>query len=292
MILSMTGYGAGVSSSNNYQVTVELKSLNSKYFDIMIKMPSAYSKYEIKLRNYLAEKLSRGKISASISVEVLSETKRVLNINHALAKSYLQELQLLRQKLNLDPQIDLPFLLSLPEVIPTEITSEDPEEWELIQASFEKACEELLKNRKEEGEALNKDLAARREGIRKALIEIEKLAPTRMENIRERVMQSLEEIRSKVNELDSSRFEQELLYYLERLDINEEIVRLRQHLDYFESLQHEPESKGKQLQFLSQEVGREINTIGAKANDASIQRLVVQMKEELEKIKEQVLNIV
>jgi len=113
-----------------------------------------------------------------------------------------------------------------------------------------------------------------------------------MENIRERVMQSLEEIRSKVNELDSSRFEQELLYYLERLDINEEIVRLRQHLDYFESLQNEPDSKGKQLQFLSQEIGREINTIGAKANDASIQRLVVQMKEELEKIKEQVLNIV
>jgi len=292
MILSMTGYGAGISSSSNYQVTVELKSLNSKYFDIMIKMPSAYYKYEIKLRNYLAEKLSRGKISASVSVEVLSETKRVLNINHALAKSYLQELQLLRQKLDLDTQIDLPFLLSLPEVIPTEITAEDPEEWELIQASFEKACRELLNNRKEEGEALNKDLAARREGIRNALIEIEKLAPSRMENIRERVMQSLEEIRSKVNELDSSRFEQELLYYLERLDINEEIVRLRQHLDYFESLQNEPDSKGKQLQFLSQEIGREINTIGAKANDASIQRLVVQMKEELEKIKEQVLNIV
>jgi len=136
MILSMTGYGAGISSSSNYQVTVELKSLNSKYFDIMIKMPSAYYKYEIKLRNYLAEKLSRGKISASVSVEVLSETKRVLNINHALAKSYLQELQLLRQKLDLDTQIDLPFLLSLPEVIPTEITAEDPGGWELIQASF------------------------------------------------------------------------------------------------------------------------------------------------------------
>ncbi len=292
MILSMTGYGAGVSSSSNYQVSVELKSLNSKYFDMMIKMPSAYSKYEIKLRNYLSDKLLRGKIAATINVEVLSETKRVLNINHALAKSYLQELQLLRQNLGMNAEIDLQFLLSLPEVIPTEITSEDPEEWELIQASMEKACKELIENRKEEGVALDKDMTARREGILSALIEIEKLAPLRMENIRQRVVQSLEEIRNKVNELDSSRFEQELLFYLERLDINEEIVRLRQHLDYFHTLQDDPESKGKSLQFLSQEIGREINTIGAKSNDAGIQRLVVQMKEELEKIKEQVLNIV
>jgi len=288
----MTGFGAGIALSENYQVTVELKSLNSKYFDLMIKLPSAYNKYEVKLRNQLANILQRGKIAATVNVEVLSETKISLKINHALAKSYMKELDILQHKLGIQSQVDLPFILSLPEVIPTEITQEDPEEWNLIEKAMQKAIDELVENRKEEGMALNRDLTARRKAIFACMVEVEKLLPIRMENIRLRLEQTLEEIRNRVNELDESRFEQELLFYLEKVDINEEIVRLKQHLEYFEQLQEEKESKGKQLQFLSQEVGREINTIGAKANDASIQRLVVKMKEELEKIKEQVFNIV
>lgn len=182
------------------------------------------------------------------------------------------------------------LLLELPEVIPTEVEKEDPEEWKLINESLKIASENLVESRKEEGAALDKDLAERNSHIRSKLEEVKVLAPKRMENVRNRIEQSLEEIRHKV-ETDPNRFEQELIFYLEKYDINEEIVRLSQHLDYFESLRTSNKSNGKQLQFLAQEMGREINTIGSKANDASIQRIVVGMKDELDKIKEQVLNI-
>ncbi|MEL6671520.1 MAG: YicC/YloC family endoribonuclease [Bacteroidota bacterium] len=292
MIESMTGYGAGFASSPNYKVTIELKSLNSKYLELVLKLPRVYIKYEHQIRNILTKGLKRGKVVVLLNVEVLSADKRTLMINRPLAKKYLEELTELGQWLNLDDKVNLPFLLQLPEIIPTEIEQEDPEEWDLVKEALSKAVVKLQETRAEEGKALEQDLSLRRANIQAELIEIKKLAPIRLDNVRSRVEQSLEDIRHKIGDLDQNRFEQELVFYLEKLDINEEVVRLQQHLDFFQEMQNQPKSNGKKLQFIAQEMGREINTIGSKANDASIQRRVVAMKDELEKIKEQVLNIV
>lgn len=288
----MTGFGSAIKTSSNFEVSLELKSLNSKYFDFSVKLPQAYAKYEYKLRTYLSQQLLRGKVSATVHINVLSPDKHTIRINQVLAKAYVEEIRKLQDTLQLTGGIDLPFLMNLPEVLPVETAEEDPEEWALIEAALKVACGELVRTRKEEGAALSRDMRHRCEGIAELLEKIESLVPVRAQRIRDRLQAAVDEIRDKLQDLDKNRFEQELIYYLERWDINEEIVRLRQHLVYFEQIQAGEESNGKQLQFLSQEMGREINTIGAKANDADIQRLVVKMKDELEKIKEQVLNIV
>lgn len=292
MIQSMTGYGSGVAFSESYRVTVELKSLNGKYFDLSAKLPAVYAKYELKLRNYLASQLQRGKVMLQLNVEVLSSGIRKLHINKVLAESYLLELNELRRELGIQKEVELPYILALPEVIPQELAVEDQEEWDLVEEATQIACRELIQNRNDEGGALNEDLVLRCKNIEEYLTEVEILAPQRTHTIKNRISQSLEEIKPSLGDLDENRFEQELLYYLERLDITEEVVRLKQHLQFFDELRVRPDSMGKQLTFLSQEMGREINTMGAKANDARIQRLVVQMKDELEKIKEQVQNII
>jgi uncharacterized protein (TIGR00255 family) len=291
MVQSMTGYGFSSKSSDNYKVNVELKSLNSKFLELNFKLPRPYLKYEHKLRASLTQELERGKVLILIDVEVLNPAKRKLNINRAIAKSYLEELNDLRLKLGIDKEIDLPFLLELPEVIPTDGAEEDPEEWGLMISAIEEASTQLKASRAEEGLALFEDLNVRVAAINHNLEKIEALSPQRIKQVRERLFRAMEEVREKL-EFDTNRFEQELIFYLEKLDINEEIVRLRQHLSFFGQQQESPESNGKQLNFIAQEMGREINTIGSKANDAEIQRLVVGMKDELEKIKEQVLNIV
>ncbi|MEL6190665.1 MAG: YicC/YloC family endoribonuclease [Bacteroidota bacterium] len=291
MILSMTGYGAGIASSDSFRVTAELKSLNSKYMEVTLKLPKVYLKYEHEIRSMLGRRLGRGKVVALLNIEVLTDKVQRININRSLAKSYLKELNSIKDELNLAGDIDLSFLVNMPEVIPTDIGEENEEEWNLIRQAIELACEKLISSRKVEGEALNKDLAFHVDSIGSSLEKVVELAPRRIERVRERVEKSLDDIRDKV-EVDPNRFEQELIFYLEKLDINEEIVRLGQHLKYFKEIQEAPKSNGKKLQFLSQEMGREINTIGSKANDAEIQRLVVNMKNDLEKIKEQVLNIV
>lgn len=292
MIHSMTGYGAATKSSSNYKVTVELKSLNSKYLELGIKLPRVYIKYENKLRAHLTKQLRRGKIMLLLNVELLNADRRGLNINRFLAQSYLKELNAIKNELDIPGEIDLLFLLGLPEIIPSESDQEDEEEWQLIHEATQEACQHLIASRLEEGKALDKDLTLREASIVNNLEKIQELAPTRMDHLRDRLEGALKDIRNKVADLDANRFEQELIFYLEKYDINEEIVRLRQHMTYFNELRLAKESNGKKLQFLSQEMGREINTIGSKANDASIQRLVVKMKDELEKIKEQVLNIV
>ena len=291
MIHSMTGYGASTRSSKNYQITVEVKSLNSKYFELSLKLPKVYMKYEHLLKNKLSKKLKRGKVSVLLNIEVLNENKRTLKINRALAKKYLAEIRELGKFLEIEKDVDLPFVLDLPEVVPTEAEQEDQEEWTLMAEAIDEAIEHLIVSRNEEGKALDKDLSHQVNSISTALAKVQELAPERMDVIRNRIQQALDDIKHKV-ETDQNRFEQELIFYMEKLDINEEIVRLGQHLTFFTQLQAEDQSNGKQLQFLSQEMGREINTIGSKANDAGIQRLVVGMKNELEKIKEQVLNIV
>lgn len=292
MIFSMTGYGSSIQSSKNYQVNFELKSLNSKYLEITLKLPKVYIKYEHEARSLLSKKLQRGKVVALMTVTVLGEGKHFLNINKNLAKSYLNELNELREVLKIKGEIDLPFIVGLPEVIPTEMETEDQEEWELIQAALHEASDRLIESRKEEGKALKKDLMDRKIAIAALLEKVKALAPQRLENVRSRLDKALEEIRHKVVEFDTNRYEQELIFYMEKIDINEELVRLAQHLTYFEEMLTSGKGKGKKLQFLAQEIGREINTIGSKANDALIQRTVVEMKDELEKIKEQVLNIV
>lgn len=292
MVLSMTGYGSASRSSANYKVTVELKTLNSKFFELSSKLPRNYAKYESDIRQMLMKKLDRGKVSMLLNIEVLQAEKRTLNINKVLAGKYLAELTALADSLEIPAKIDLPFLLDLPEVIPTEMDQDDPEEWELVKGALSDASDQLLLSREEEGKALDVDLVTRQESIQDALGQIEILAPERAEKVRARLDQALQDIRDKIKDVDKNRFEQELIYYLEKLDVNEEIVRLSQHLKLFKELRSNDVSNGKQLQFVSQEMGREINTIGSKANHAGIQRLVVGMKDDLEKIKEQVLNIV
>lgn len=292
MIQSMTGYGASTQASDNYKVTVELKSLNSKYLEVQLKLPRAYMKYEHKLRAHLGKQLERGKVLVLLNVDVVNADKNKLNISTSRVQGYYKELKALQEQLSLPGDIDLNFLLHLPDVIPVEAAVEDTEEWNLIETAAYEACAQLIKSRNTEGQALDEDMSNNVLSIATALSEIEKLAPTRKEYIETRLEQSLTDIRKRVGDLDRNRFEQELIFYLEKLDINEEIVRLTQHIRYFRELQAADKSNGKKMQFTAQEMGREINTIGAKANDAIIQRLVVSMKDALEKIKEQILNIV
>lgn len=286
----MTGYGIGVSHSENYKVTVEFKSLNSKYLELILKVPRTYMKYEHLLRNQLTKELERGKIIMLLNVEVLNPTKRTLRINHTLLETYITDLQALQSKYALQP-LTLEKLLDLPDVMIESVLDEDEEEWDLIKQATAIASQSLIKSRKEEGKALEIDFLERSIAIETFLGEVEGYAPQRIEEIRNKMKNTLEEIKNRV-EVDMNRFEQELIFYIERLDINEEIVRLRQHLRYFREVIKNPNNSGKQLNFISQEMGREINTIGSKANHVSMQRAVVGMKEELEKIKEQTMNIV
>ncbi len=288
----MTGYGAATQASANYKVTVELKSLNSKFLEIQLKLPRAYLKYEHKLRTHLGQQLERGKVLVLLNVEVLNPDKNRLNINPSRVEGYYNELKELQEQLALPGEIDLNFLLNLPDVIPIESEVEDPEQWNLIEQATYEACARLIESRNNEGAALDTDLSNSVLEIATSLARIEELAPTRKAYIENRLEQSLEDIRTRIGDFDRNRFEQELIFYLEKLDINEEIVRLTQHIRYFRELQAAKVSNGKKMQFISQEMGREINTIGAKANDASLQRLVVTMKDALEKIKEQTFNIV
>jgi len=291
MILSMTGYGSATVESANYKISIELKSLNNKYFELSLRVPRIYMQYEHKLRQLLSNELQRGKVSMFLNAEVMNPEKRSLNINRVLAKAYLEEINSVRAELGVSKEVDIPFLMGLPEIIPVESATPDPEEWDLIQKAALEAAQKLTASRRDEGEALARDLENRVEAISANLKEVETRAPERIEAIRERLLSSLTDLKSRVD-FDPNRFEQELIFYIEKLDINEEIVRLRQHLTYFEKMKKEPKSNGKKLNFIAQEMGREINTIGSKAQNAEIQRFVVTMKDELDKIKEQVLNIV
>lgn len=291
MVQSMTGYGASSVSSENYKVSVELKSLNSKYIEINLKLPRPYLKQEVALRNYLTSQLSRGKVNALVNVEVLNADKHKVHINNDLVRAYSKELNSLRSEMNISSEVSLEYILSLPDIMNNENYEEDPEEWNLIELSFQNAAQELIESRIREGKALERDLRIRADQILQFIKDINNMLPARIETIRSRVLSSLNEVKDRFS-IDANRFEQELIYYIEKLDINEEMVRLRKHVDYFHQTLNEEISNGKKLGFIAQEMGREINTIGSKANDAEIQIFVVKMKEELEKIKEQVQNIV
>jgi len=288
MIKSMTGFGKASVEADDRIITVEIRSLNSKGADISLRVPSAYRNYELDLRNELSKQLERGKIDLSINVES-KQAETPVEINIPLAKSYYNQLKNLAIALN-EPVTDPIYqLLKFPDVLKTERKEADEKEWSQIKSCVNKAVEQLNSFRDKEGKSLEIDFETRLKKIDAALEEVKKLDVVRLKNIKDRIRNNLTDVVGK-EKIDENRFEQELIYYIEKLDINEEKVRLKTHLDYFMETCAE-NSPGRKLNFISQEIGREINTIGSKANDAGMQKLVVMMKDELEKIKEQASNV-
>lgn len=288
MIKSMTGFGKASAESKDNLITIEIRSLNSKGADVSLRLSSALRNYEAELRNEISKLLERGKIDLSIYLE----SKKVITpteINVTLAKAYHDQLRNLAIELNEPLHDPIAQILRLPDVMKTERKESDEEEWKVIKTAVMEAVKELNAFRDKEGLSLRTDLEQRLKNIENSLNEIAKLDVIRLENLKQRIKTNITEAIGK-NNIDQNRFEQELIYYIEKLDINEEKVRLKTHLDYFIETCAE-NSPGRKLNFIAQEIGREINTIGSKANDAPIQKLVVLMKDELEKIKEQVNNV-
>ncbi|TAL41598.1 MAG: YicC family protein [Chitinophagaceae bacterium] len=290
MLKSMTGFGRVEQAVGNKTFQVDIKSLNGKQFELQLKLPGFLKPFEFNIRRILSEKLGRGSVDCTISLKETGNAKPV-TINIDLAKAYYKPLEELSKALNLDPSHILSTLVKLPEVItPTGETLTD-EEWNQFEKVINAAIDDLNIHRFDEGKSLEKDLLLRIDNIRKQQEEVIKLEPLRQQSIRDGITRLMEENVGKEN-YDKNRLEQELIYYIEKIDISEEQVRLKNHCDYFKTVLAEPEeSKGKKLSFILQEIGREINTTGAKAYDSAIQKCVVMMKDELEKAKEQILNV-
>jgi len=291
MIKSMTGYGLASADQENVKFAVEIKSLNSKFLELNLKMPRAYTDKELLLRNICSKEIERGKVNVSITIERSEENLKGATINAALLSKYYKQLQDINLDLGANSNNLLQAVLSFPEVISytEEVVNEG--EWDILYGTFQTALKNFNQFRETEGAVLKEDLELRIKNILGFFAQIEVLAPLRIPQIRARLNQFLEEHVGKVN-IDQNRLEQELIYYIDKLDITEEKIRLQSHCDYFTETLKSKDANGKKLGFISQEIGREINTMGAKANDAQIQQLVVGMKEELEKIKEQLLNVI
>jgi uncharacterized protein (TIGR00255 family) len=287
----MTGFGKSTSDTSQKKINVEIRSLNSKQLDISSKLPWIYKEKEIELRNMISQSLGRGKIDLIVSFDIIDEEPQTVINKNAVARWYKQLKEITDETgIKADDNSLLQIIMRLPESIRSEKPELTEEEWLTFRETVADTINIVNEYRIEEGKALEKDLKKSITAILQYLEEVKGFEADRIVRIRERITTSLNEIKGTVN-ADSNRLEQELMYYLEKLDINEEKVRLGKHCDYFiESLSSE-EPNGKTLSFIAQEIGREINTIGSKANDASIQKLVVMMKEELEKIKEQVQNV-
>ena len=288
MIKSMTGFGKASQELSDKTINIEIRSLNSKSADISLRLSSGLRNYELELRNEISKQLERGKIDLSIFIES-KKAEMPVEINVELAKAYHKQLKNLALELNEPIANALQQVLKFPDVLKNERKETDENEWKLIKHCLNSALEELNNFRDIEGLSLKKDFEIRISKINTCLEEIKTLDLIRINAIKNRIRNNIEEVIGKPN-LDENRFEQELIYYIEKLDINEEKVRLKTHLDYFIETCNE-KSAGRKLNFISQEIGREINTIGSKANDAQIQKLVVLMKDELEKIKEQANNV-
>jgi uncharacterized protein (TIGR00255 family) len=290
MLKSMTGFGRAENNVGDKTFLVDIKSLNGKQFELQLRLPSILKPFEFDIRRLLSEKLIRGSVDCMISLKETGSAKPV-SINTDLAKAYYKTLAALSTELNLDPSHILSTLVKLPEVItPTSDTLSD-EEWQSFRNVLLTAIEDINGHRSNEGKSLEDELIVRITNIASQQEEVIRQEPLRQKKIREGLTRMLEENVGKEN-YDDNRLEQELIYYIEKIDITEEQVRLKNHCEYFLSILKEPEeSKGKKLSFILQEIGREINTTGSKAYDATIQKNVVMMKDELEKAKEQVLNV-
>lgn len=290
MLKSMTGFGRAEKSIGDKTFLIDIKSLNGKQFELQLKLPAILKPFEFDIRKILSEKLGRGSVDCMISLKDTGSAKPV-TINVDLAKAYYKPLAELSEALKLDPSHILSTLVKLPEVITPSSETLSDQEWTDFQTVLGEATQALNNHRTDEGEMLEKDLLLRITNIEKQQEEVIKLEPLRQQKIREGITRLLEENVGKEN-YDDNRLEQELIYYIEKIDISEEQVRLKSHCEYFKTLIAEKEeSKGKKLSFILQEIGREINTTGSKAYDSTIQKCVVLMKDELEKCKEQVLNV-
>ncbi len=284
----MTGYGKARINLENKNFTIEVKSLNSKYIDTNIKMSSIYKDKEIKLRRLISDKLQRGKIELSIWRKD-SKPSSNYTINSELVSDYCKQIKQISDKLNVNSNDIMPSLLRMPDVIQKDEEKVSENDWDEIQKGVEAAITDLLKFRLHEGKKLKEDLNYRIKKITQLLKKISPFAQERIQKIKTTLEEKLTLFDT--NNIDKNRFEQELIYYLEKQDITEEKVRLKAHLNYFTKSMKDRSPNGKKLGFIAQEIGREINTVGSKSSDANMQKIVVQMKDELEKIKEQLLNI-
>ncbi len=290
MLKSMTGFGRAENNVGDKTFLVDIKSLNGKQFELQLRLPSILKPFEFDIRRLLSEKLGRGSVDCMISLKETGNAKPV-TINTDLAKAYYKSLAELSADLNLDPAHILSTLVKMPEVITPSSETLSDKEWSDFKEILLSAIGSINQHRVDEGKSLEDELLNRINNILSQQQEVIKLEPLRQKKIREGITKLLEENVGKEN-YDGNRLEQELIYYIEKIDITEEQVRLKNHCDYFKSLLDETEeSKGKKLSFILQEIGREINTTGSKAYDATIQQTVVMMKDELEKAKEQVLNV-
>ena len=287
MIQSMTGYGKSVLQLPTKKVTVEVKSLNSKNLDLHVRVPSCYREKELSVRKLLAHHLIRGKVDFLIFVEMTADEAST-TVNKGVVTGYIQQLKTLVHTASSDDIELLRMAVKMPDALKIEREELDENEWDEIHKHIQLAIKEILQHRTDEAASLEEDFKKRITNIRLSLEEVKLLDPDRILHVKERLLKAINELKVTT---DENRFEQELIYYLEKLDINEEKVRLANHLDYFLSQLNTPESNGKKLGFIVQEIGREINTIGSKANFAPMQKAVIQMKNELEKIKEQLLNV-
>lgn len=285
MIKSMTGFGKSILQLPTKKITIEVKSLNSKNLDLNARIPSQYREKELEMRKTIAKTLVRGKVDFSLYVEVTGEENST-KINKDILMDYVKQLESIH---NPGDRLEIiKMAVRMPDALKTERAEIDEKEFVAITKGLNNALDAIESYRNDEGKALEKDFKIRIENIGELLQKVIKIDPERMESVRERLHKAVSELKEQV---DENRFEQELVYYLEKFDITEEKVRLANHLEYFTTTINTKDSNGKKLGFITQEIGREINTIGSKSNYAPMQQLVVQMKDELEKIKEQLLNI-
>ena len=290
MIRSMTGYGKAECLLADKKLTIEIKSLNSKQLDTNTRLPSFYKEKELGIRQLIASELERGKVECSFYYELSSEAAPGI-INEPVVKAYYAQLYKISGELGLEASLELlSTVMRMPDTIRTEKPELQETEWTLVEAALKKALAQVNIFRIQEGKSLDKDLRQRVEAISRKLEVVESFEGERIDLVRERIGKHLEELGQK-EAVDENRFEQELIYYIEKLDISEEKVRLANHCSYFMETLEDKGPAGKKLGFISQEMGREINTLGSKANHKELQKLVVEMKDELERIKEQILNV-
>jgi uncharacterized protein (TIGR00255 family) len=291
MIKSMTGFGQSSFDDGLIQISVEIKTLNSKFLDLSLRLPKLFSDKELEIRNLISEKLERGKVLLNIEYQRYGDQETKQTYNETLFLAYYAELKKLADRVYAPYENLFELALNSPDVIQNKLGNEaNDEEWVNVKKLIVQAIEKCNEFRTTEGETLEDKLIENAQSIQEGLKQVEALDPRRVEKIRERLKGNVVSFFGEEG-YDTNRLEHEIIFYIEKLDINEEKVRLKTHLDYFIQILKEPQSNGKKLGFISQEIGREINTIGSKANDAAIQKQVVAMKEELEKIKEQLNNV-
>jgi len=286
----MTGFGKAAAELATRKITIEIKSLNSKQLDLSVRLPSLYKEKEMYVRNLLARRLERGKIDFAIYVENLGKETST-QINQNIVEAYYHQITESAQKIGISvPQDWFQVLLKLPDALKYEAQELDEEEWAVVEKTIDAAIQQIISFRKQEGQMLSDLFEQKITNISNLLQEVEPYETERIDKVRQRINEALLKIEN--FDYDQNRFEQEMIYYIEKLDINEEKARLKNHLKYFiETIKENTSGQGKKLGFIAQEIGREVNTMGSKSNHAEMQRIVVQMKDELEQIKEQVLNV-